>query len=157
MMYAVPMKTCTKCLRELSTAEFNRNSVKRGGFLSWCKACARERRKMQRTSPTPPLSLEDRFWSKVIPTGFCWYWSDTPAKSGYGRISINNTATYAHRVAWELLMGPIPEGLTIDHLCHNKLCVNPDHLEPVTFGENASRARNHPGDRVNRKNRERMV
>src|SRR5690606_41377855 len=75
----------------------------------------------------------------------------------YGRISINNTATYAHRVAWELLMGPIPEGLTIDHLCHNKLCVNPDHLEPVTFGENASRARNHPGDRVNRKNRERMV
>lgn len=86
--------------------------------------------------------LEERFWEKVEPTGFCWNWTAS-TRNGYGQISVGGRKgriAGAHRVAYELLIGPIPDGLVIDHLCRNTLCVNPDHLEPVTVRENALRA-----------------
>lgn len=69
----------------------------------------------------------------------CWIWKWRPGKNGYGRISINNKSHYAHRASYEFHVGPIPDGLTLDHLCRVRTCVNPAHLEPVTRAENTRR------------------
>ncbi len=84
-------------------------------------------------------SFEERFWKRVSKTPTCWNWTGKSDKKEYGRITHRGLQTNAHRVSWILLRGEIPEGLTLDHLCQNKRCVNPDHLEPVTRGENARR------------------
>jgi len=82
------------------------------------------------------------FWSKVsIGTeGGCWFWMGTKA-GGYGRFynPAQRRVVPAHRFAYENRIGPIPEGLTLDHLCRNRSCVNPKHLEPVTNKENVLR------------------
>ena len=70
----------------------------------------------------------------------CWRWQGQHNKNGYGAISIGRTFPFVHRVIWEELVGPIPEGLEIDHLCKVRDCVNPDHLEPVTHLENVRRS-----------------
>jgi HNH endonuclease len=90
-----------------------------------------------------------RFWSKVdlhgpIMPGMgsrCWQWMRAVDKDGYGWFwySMEEGARHAHRVAYELLIGPIPDGLTIDHLCRNVRCVNPIHMEPVTNAVNIQR------------------
>jgi len=83
-----------------------------------------------------------RFWAKVVKTNNCWLWTAGQSVDGYARFSIDkpkHTSFAAHRVAYELLVGPIPDGLSLDHLCRNILCVNPEHLEPVTIKENILR------------------
>jgi len=82
--------------------------------------------------------MTSRFWSKVACRGGCWEWTAS-LRRGYGRFSIGYRTFPAHRVAYEMLVGPIPDGLTLDHLCRNKVCVNPAHLEPVTGVENTQR------------------
>lgn len=82
---------------------------------------------------------EARFWSRVEPTGFCWNWTGNPDKDGYASTALAGKRLLVHRIAYTLLVGEIPKGLTLDHLCRNKLCVNPDHLEPVTGAENVRR------------------
>ena len=70
----------------------------------------------------------------------CWVWQKNLNKKKYGLIIKIDKISYAHRVYYEKYKGKIPEGLVIDHLCKNKSCVNPDHLEAVTQGENTRRA-----------------
>lgn len=70
----------------------------------------------------------------------CWTWMGSIDRGGYGRIGYRGKNTRAHRLAYALVKGPIPEGLELDHLCRNRTCVNPDHLEPVTHQVNAARA-----------------
>ncbi len=71
----------------------------------------------------------------------CWTWNGCVGDHGYSRINSRfYWATYAHRAAYMLFVGPIPKGLLIDHLCRNRACCNPDHLEPVTQRENTRRS-----------------
>ncbi len=79
--------------------------------------------------------IEQRFWAKVHKTETCWLWTGSLNADGYG----NFRGRGAHRVAYELVIGPIPEGHTLDHLCRVRHCVRPDHLEPLTLGENVLR------------------
>lgn len=87
--------------------------------------------------------LEERFFRMVRwPSNWsaCWPCGISIDRHGYGRISVDGRLTGAHRVAYEMAIGPIPDGLVIDHLCRNPPCVNPMHLEPVTQAENMHRS-----------------
>jgi hypothetical protein len=100
-------------------------------------------------------SEQVRFWAKVDLRGKdeCWMWLASKC-NGYGQFaapSVRRGPLRAHRVAYTLLIGPIPDGLTLDHLCHDpktceggptcphRACVNPDHMDPVTLGVNVMR------------------
>lgn len=82
-----------------------------------------------------------RFWIKVTKTESCWLWH-RPNSLGYGRFTTHKgeRQRMAHRFAYEACVGPIPEGLVLDHLCRVRHCVNPAHLEPVTQRENTMRS-----------------
>lgn len=84
----------------------------------------------------------DALWSHVDvghPLG-CWEWTGPTTGNGYGRIYVLGfRERMAHRAAYALLIGPIPPGMELDHLCRNRRCVNPDHVEPVTPRENCMR------------------
>lgn len=86
------------------------------------------------------FSSAERFWLQVVRTDGCWEWCGYRDRKGYGRLSRSIDGCKrnfkAHRFAYELLIGPIPDGLPLDHLCRNPACVKPDHLEPVTPREN---------------------
>ena len=82
----------------------------------------------------------DRFWAKVEKTDSCWLWRGAHTGTGYGNFMIEKGRDVpAHRFAYEELVGPIPSGLMIDHLCRVRGCVNPAHMDVVTNQENARR------------------
>ena len=100
--------------------------------------------------PHPPLPpacevftpiAKSRFWRKVspAPSDACWIWHGAANARGYGNFGFEKRTYLAHRVAYELTHGAVPAGMDLDHLCRTTGCVNPDHLEPVTFLANMRR------------------
>lgn len=94
-------------------------------------------------------SLSERFWARVDASGDCWLWQGHTRANRYGTFSLwlgdgKVKTWFAHRFAYEALVGSIPIGLDLDHLCRNPSCVNPDHLEPVTRQTNVRRGYSRP-------------
>lgn len=79
------------------------------------------------------------FWARVVKTATCWLWTGALDSDGYGKLVRDHRQWYAHRYAYIVSGLSIPDGLTLDHLCRVRHCVNPDHLEPVTSIENLRR------------------
>lgn len=86
-------------------------------------------------------TLRERIEAAFIPepNSGCWIWTAVADSKGYGVLGVEGKNQKAHRLVHEMFKGPIPDGLHLDHLCRNRLCVNPDHLEPVTRRENILR------------------
>lgn len=89
-------------------------------------------------------TADQRFWAKVDKSDGCWNWTASLTANGYALFKLDTTAgksIMAHRYAYQELNGPIPDDLTIDHLCKNRRCCNPAHMEVVTRGENSRRGK----------------
>lgn len=114
----------------------------------WCEAHYRRWKRNGSIGPAQvhgyERSVRERLdaYTAVAPSG-CWEWTGAIDRNGYGRIRVNGKLDRAHRASYETHVGQIPDGLHIDHLCRNRRCLNPDHLEPVTPAENVRRGEGH--------------
>jgi hypothetical protein len=98
-------------------------------------------------TPTPVDAESERatkvlpkyVWEKVEFTSHCWTWLGAANNKGYGSVWHGGRSLSTHKLSYELLVGPVPDGLQLDHLCLNKLCLKPAHLEPVTPKQNVNR------------------
>lgn len=124
--------TVTSCSTE--------NCTKSVDSRGMCHACYERARRNGLISITIIKDDVLRFYSKVKKTDDgCWIWVGSSWDGGYGRMSVKGKSVLAHRFSYSLLVGEIPEGKQLDHLCRNRGCVNPEHLEPVSAQENQLR------------------
>lgn len=140
------MKLCVGCGQHKPLVEFY--GLGRGK----CKVCVRAamNARYHAKVTTPPRTFkvvrqtpEERFFKYVHKTESCWEWTGSKCQKGYGRFVLSRrTQIKAHRFSWQVVNGEIPKGLQLDHLCRNRGCVNPAHLEPVTNLENTLRGAN---------------
>lgn len=100
--------------------------------LGLCQMHYDRKRRRGTLEPLVKLTREETFWSRVDASGDCWEWTRGKTSGGYGEFRVGYTQWSTHRYAWVNLVGEIPEGMHLDHLCRNRICCNPDHLEIVT-------------------------
>lgn len=87
-----------------------------------------------------PKPIEERLLARSVRVGGCLIWMGHRIRTVYGVFKVANRSRRVHRVAYEVWVGPIPDGLEIDHLCRNRACIEPSHLEAVTHRENIARS-----------------
>lgn len=86
--------------------------------------------------PGKPVPLSESFWSKTQKSAGCWFWTGATNDMGYGQIRRGKKIIYTHRLSFEMHVGPIPDGMVIDHICRHPSCVNPEHLRAATQKQN---------------------
>jgi len=133
------MNICEKCekkavARKLCSGHYQQ-AVKSGEVVTGRKSLSeRVLEKVNKSGPVPECAPE---------LGSCWTWTASFDGKGYGQIQVGTLASpkmaRAHRIVYELIVGPIPDGLVLDHLCRVPKCVNPEHLQPITQHENLQR------------------
>lgn len=125
-----------------------------GGARRLCPNCYARNRRAGTLDRFPRVrgaaSTEQRIRARVVESSGCWLFTGQTDRKGYARLKITGTtvSVFAHRYMWELVNGPVPEGLQLDHLCRRRNCVNPAHLEPVTSLENSRRSPDWTGNRT---------
>ncbi len=131
------LKRCPGCSTVKTLSDFSRNRSDARGVDTYCRACKRVkvRENLETLRARPDAGAAARLWShtdKAHPSG-CWIWNGArQPQGGYGRFVFQGRWECAHRAAWIITYGPIPDGLVIDHVCRVAWCVNPDHLRLVT-------------------------
>lgn len=151
-------KVCTKCGIAKPIGGFHSDRQRRDGRRSICKTCSNSRwrevqalrasgewsgREYVRTDPAERVREGTVIGPDVgIGLGACWLWTGSVGSRGYGQINIRALLrpVGTHRVAYEAVNGPIPDGMELDHLCEVKTCVRPDHLDVVTKAEHSRRS-----------------
>lgn len=105
--------------------------------------CAKHYRRLQRYGDPTHIKRtihtgtdSERFWKRVDKSAGCWVWGGRMARNGYGMYSLRDKGVVAHRFAYIDAVSAIPDGLQVDHMCHNRACVNPSHLRLVTNKQN---------------------
>lgn len=120
--------------------------------LGYCGGHYQQQRQGKQLSPLrTEMTLSERIDKHTDRTGECWLWTAAKDNAGYGLVRIDNktsTSQRAHRVTYELAHGSIPDRMLLDHTCHNRSCVRPDHLRPTSNKQNAeNRAGAQPGSK----------
>lgn len=113
--------------------------AKQHSCKGYCQAHYKQMRQGKKLMPLvgTALTLDQRIMAKISKTATCWEWTGSISASGYGIIRHEGRSRPAHRSTYELFIGGIPDGMIIDHLCHNRSCVNPDHLRLATYKQNS--------------------
>jgi hypothetical protein len=131
------LKTCFQCQLSKPLPDFYQHPQMSDGYLGKCKDCTRASKK----NGHEPGKILSR-WVLVAESG-CWQWQlKIDQKTGYGWKTWGSRSVLAHRWMYEMFNGPIPSELVLDHLCRNRACVNPAHLEAVTQSTNCRRGKN---------------
>lgn len=135
------MKTCKWCSETKPLQEFSKQKINKDGRRGECKKCRNAYNLSKLTDNfiskrRPPL---ERLMSRIEKVNGCWEWQGPVNHNGYGQMYAHKKKMTTHRFSYESFIGPVPDGLQIDHLCRNRKCCNPDHLEAVTQRENMLR------------------
>lgn len=131
------MKTCPVCEEIKPFDAFYKHSGLSDGMTRRCKSCSKKASQIGNA-----VGQVLKQWVSASSPTECWEWTiKVDQKTGYGQKTWGNRTVLAHRWMYEVFNGPIPSELVIDHLCRNRKCVNPWHLEPVTQSTNVSRGR----------------
>jgi HNH endonuclease len=137
-----PERTCDQC--GLPLHPYHHANGKREALPAFLKRRFCSRLCANRGKTYGPYTTDEkRFWTKVEKTDSCWLWTAAKDPKGYGRFFYTKNGkrirSGAHQYAYIRFVGPIPPGHELDHLCRNRACVRPDHLEVVTHGDNVRR------------------